>query len=400
MKVRNIHSRVYSASPEDVAGMIDTLSSEKDLLWPGRLWPRMAFDKPLSVGASGGHGPIRYIVEKYSPGKRVKFRFTGPNGFNGYHAYELRNAGPNRAELVHTLEMQATGVALLTWPLVFRPLHDALIEDSLSFAEQNLNIVPETKRWSPWVKLLRWLLSGGKSRAQAVPRIHSRQPHSEVLKTYVTSKRENYKAKRFWDKIASRYDKQALRKYQTAYGETIEISRKYLRSNDRVLDFACGTGITTIELAPSVQQIMAIDLSDKMIRLAKDKATFNGIDNITFKAATIEDTDLKNASFDVITAFNILHGLEDVERSLTRIWTLLKAGGIFLSVTDCLGEKRTMTSILYAVLSKMGFIPKVSSFKRTDLVRMITSKGFTVIEEKNLYPSPPNYYLAARKTGS
>ncbi len=207
-------------------------------------------------------------------------------------------------------------------------------------------------------------------------------------------------SKRFWDKIAGKYDKQALRKYQKAYEETIEISRKYLRNDDTMLDFACGTGITTIELARSVQQVVAVDLSDEMIRLARDKATFNGIDNITFKAATIEDTDIGNASFDIITAFNVLHGLEDLERSLSRIWTLLKAGGFFLSVTDCLGEKRTMTGILYTGLSKMGFIPKINSFKRTDLIRMITSKGFTVIEERNLYPSPPNCYIAARKASS
>jgi len=167
-----------------------------------------------------------------------------------------------------------------------------------------------------------------------------------------------------------------------------------------MLDFACGTGITTIELAPSVQHVMAIDLSDEMIRVAKGKATLNGIDNITFKATTIENTDLENASFDVITAFNVLHGLDDVERSINRIRTLLKEGGFFLSVTDCLGEKRTIKTILYAVLSRLCLIPKVSSFSRTDLVSMITSKGFTVIEEKNLYPSPPNYYLAARKGDS
>jgi len=207
-------------------------------------------------------------------------------------------------------------------------------------------------------------------------------------------------AKQFWDKMAGKYDKKSLRKYQKAYEDTIEISRKYLRSHDRMLDFACGTGITTIALAPSVQHVTAIDISGEMIRLAKDKATVNGIDNITFKATTIRDKDLENGSFDVITAFNVLHGLEDVNGSLNRIWELLRAGGIFLSVTDCLGEKRTMQSILYAVLSRMGVIPKINPFKRIDLVNMITSRGFTVIEEENLYASPPNCYLAARKTGS
>lgn len=204
-------------------------------------------------------------------------------------------------------------------------------------------------------------------------------------------------SKKFWDRIAGRYDKQALGKYRAAYEETVTISRKYLKPADRLLDFACGTGITTIELAQSVRQVTAIDLSEEMIRLAREKATSNGVENITFKVSAIEDTDLSESSFDVITAFNILHGIKDVHDVLSRIWTLLKPGGFFLSVTDCLGEKTSITSLLYTVLSTLGFIPPVTSFNRNDLISMIRSKGFTIIEEKNLYPSPPNYYIVAKK---
>ena len=69
MKVVNIHSREYPVTSSEVGRLIDTLSSENDLLWPHRLWPRMKFDKPLTVSAKGGHGPIRYFVEEYVPGK-------------------------------------------------------------------------------------------------------------------------------------------------------------------------------------------------------------------------------------------------------------------------------------------------------------------------------------------
>jgi len=203
--------------------------------------------------------------------------------------------------------------------------------------------------------------------------------------------------KRFWNKLAGTYDKQALGKYRKAYEETIALSRRYLKPGDLMLDFACGTGITTIALATSVRQVTAIDLSDEMIRLARDKATSAGIENISFKASTLADHDLIQGSFDVITAFNILHGLDRVEAVLSRISALLKAGGLFLSVTDCLGEKTTLTGIGYTLLSKAGIIPRMNSFSRSALQEMIAANGFTVIEEKNLYPSPPNYFIAAQK---
>ncbi len=48
-------------------------------------------------------------------------------------------------------------------------MHDALIEDSLTTAEVSLGLPPCVRAWSPWVRLLRWLVSGGKARAQIVP---------------------------------------------------------------------------------------------------------------------------------------------------------------------------------------------------------------------------------------
>ncbi len=170
MQVINIHSREYPASSENVGLLIDSLSSKNDLLWPHHLWPRMKFDKPLSIDAAGGHGPIRYYVKKYEPGKLVQFNFTGPNGFNGFHGYEVIEKENNKTELRGTLEMKTHGFAVLSWPLIYRPLHDALIEDFLTCAEVRLGIEPKITNWSAWVKLLRWVIAGGNARSQTLPK--------------------------------------------------------------------------------------------------------------------------------------------------------------------------------------------------------------------------------------
>jgi hypothetical protein len=96
MEVLNIHERAFDAESAKVGSLIDSLSSEDDRLWPRHIWPRMKFDRPLCVGAKGGHGPIRYFVEQYIPGKSIKFRFTGPKGFDGCHTFELM-AGANNS---------------------------------------------------------------------------------------------------------------------------------------------------------------------------------------------------------------------------------------------------------------------------------------------------------------
>lgn len=169
MNVINIHKRAFSCTVEEAGALIDTLSSEKDTLWPRRTWPPMIFDRPLGEGAAGGHGPIRYYVEEYTPGRSVRFRFTGPKGFDGYHGFEVESLDNETVLLSNKLWMKARGRALLTWPVLYEPLHNALMEDSLAKAQAVLGLPPEVKPWSPWVRFLRWTLSGGKARSREMP---------------------------------------------------------------------------------------------------------------------------------------------------------------------------------------------------------------------------------------
>ncbi|KUP96864.1 SRPBCC family protein [Thermobifida cellulosilytica] len=154
--VRNEHQRRLAASPEAVGALVDSLASPDDRLWPAERWPAMRLDGPLAVGARGGHGPVRYRVAEYRPGRSVRFRFEAPAGFHGHHEYAVIPLGEEEALLRHSLVMRTTGWARLSWPLFYRPLHDALIEDSLDRACRSLGLaVARPHRWSPLVRLLR-----------------------------------------------------------------------------------------------------------------------------------------------------------------------------------------------------------------------------------------------------
>jgi hypothetical protein len=158
MKVINVHQRLLRAEPERVGALLDGLASANDRLWVGSGWPRMRFDRPLGVGARGGHGPIRYDVAEYVPGQLVRFDFVAPRGLLGWHALEVLDATPSHCVLEHRVEMRLRGWARLTWPLLWRPMHDALVEDALSCAEAALGLPRSPRPWSRYVRLLRWLL--------------------------------------------------------------------------------------------------------------------------------------------------------------------------------------------------------------------------------------------------
>src|SRR3712207_995665 len=97
----NVHGRVLHAPAAEVGALIDALGSDADRLWPSETWPPLRFAGPLAAGVKGGHGPVRYVVEAYRPGRRIRFRFTAPAGFEGTHGFSVEEAEDGLARLVH-----------------------------------------------------------------------------------------------------------------------------------------------------------------------------------------------------------------------------------------------------------------------------------------------------------
>ncbi|MFF5970067.1 SRPBCC family protein [Streptomyces sp. NPDC012769] len=169
MGVYNVHERLLVATEAEVGALIDTLASgADDRLWPGATWGPMEFDRPLEPGAAGGHGPVRYTIAGYAPGRWIRFDFTGPRGFHGFHEFAVAPVDAQRTRLHHTLTMTTSGLARVTWPLAWRPLHDSCLEDALDRAESACTgTVARPARWTPYVRLLRRLAARGGSRPQA-----------------------------------------------------------------------------------------------------------------------------------------------------------------------------------------------------------------------------------------
>lgn len=201
----------------------------------------------------------------------------------------------------------------------------------------------------------------------------------------------------FWDKASVKYDKSALKTYTDAYRKTIKLSRKYLQKDFKMLDYGCGTGITTIELAKDVKSVKAIDISSGMIAEAIKKAETNAITNLNFKTAGILELDDENNTYDIITAFNILYFLENPETVISRIYDLLKPGGVFLSATDCIGEKTRIKTVLQKGLMRFNILPFFRMLTVKELESLICSSDFKIIKKKNLFDNPPNMFIAALK---
>ena len=152
-QIHNVHERVIEAPVDTVAALFDRVSSADDPVFPTPAWPPMRFDRPLSVGAVGGHGRIRYSVVGYEPGHRARFAFTPPA--NGYHELSVEPRGANASLVRHVLEQRPDLASWLAWVLVVRWAHNVIIEEVLdNFERAATGSLRRTTRWPVWVRLL------------------------------------------------------------------------------------------------------------------------------------------------------------------------------------------------------------------------------------------------------
>lgn len=79
----------------------------------------------------------------------------------------------------------------------------------------------------------------------------------------------------------------------------------------RILEFGCGTGATAIQHARHVQHVDAIDISQNMLEIGRDKSAEAGIGNITFTRATLNEFNAEPESLDAILGLNVIHLLPD-----------------------------------------------------------------------------------------
>ena len=182
---------------------------------------------------------------------------------------------------------------------------------------------------------------------------------------------------KFWDNIAERYSNQPIAD-EASYQKKLQVTRDYFQPDMAVLEFGCGTGSTAILHAPYVKHIRAIDVSGKMLEIARGKAKAQNLDNVTFEQSTIEEFSGTDGVFDAVLGLSILHLLENKEAAIAKVRDLLKPGGIFVTSTACLGDTMSFFKLIAPIGKFLGLIPLVKVFTVQELANSLTDAGFEI----------------------
>lgn len=103
----------------------------------------------------------------------------------------------------------------------------------------------------------------------------------------------------------------------------------------KILDVGCGAGLLTEGLAKMGAEMSGLDLAPKLIQIAREHAQTQNL-NIQYHEKRIEDFAATHpAAFDAICCLEMLEHVEDYNKIIQAIASLLKPGGmVFLSTID------------------------------------------------------------------
>ncbi len=148
----------------------------------------------------------------------------------------------------------------------------------------------------------------------------------------------------------------------------------YLSPNSYVLDAGCAAGRDSQILSSFGLEVIGVDLSQKLIELAREK-----LSNIEFVKADLLDLPFENSSFDGIWASASLVHLEtkaQVKRVLVEFERVLKHDGILYLCVQNRGEQRS--SWAKDVHSKEGRF--FQFLKLAELKSLVMTSGLEVVD--------------------
>ncbi|WP_440118568.1 class I SAM-dependent methyltransferase [Paenibacillus sp. QZ-Y1] len=186
------------------------------------------------------------------------------------------------------------------------------------------------------------------------------------------------------DEIKSQVQKQfAINagKYVTSAGHAkgedlaLLVASSQATSEMNVLDVATGGGHVANALAPLVEKVTALDLTEEMLQVAEHFIRGNGHLNVDFVVGDAERLPFDDDFFDLVTCRIAAHHFPDVSSFVSETLRVIKPGGRLLLI-DNVAPERDEIDQFYNEVEKWRDASHVRAWRKTEWIQMLEFAGF------------------------
>ncbi len=148
----------------------------------------------------------------------------------------------------------------------------------------------------------------------------------------------------------------------------------------RALDVATGGGHTALALAAIAREVVAFDLTEPMLRVARDFIRSRGAANVAFAAGDVDALPFRDGAFDAVTCRIAAHHFANVGTAVRQVYRVLRPGGSFL-LQDILGHDDPDANAFITKAEKQRDPSHVKSYRAAEWKAFLRAAGLTVIDD-------------------
>jgi SAM-dependent methyltransferase len=172
-------------------------------------------------------------------------------------------------------------------------------------------------------------------------------------------------------------------------------------TNDSCLDVGTGAGNVALALAPFVKWVVALDLTQSMVDLVRDRAQELG--NVEPVLAAAEKMPFDNDQFDIVMCRLCAHHFADIELAIDEMCRVLRPNGRLL-INDTIASESASVDDELNEIEKLRDPSHVRNYRVSEWQSMVLSRGLSVSHvEINHYTEngePMEFHSWTRRIGT
>jgi ubiquinone/menaquinone biosynthesis C-methylase UbiE len=210
----------------------------------------------------------------------------------------------------------------------------------------------------------------------------------------------DYKKEKYWSKFANTFDEDQRYIVGGAVQQQAVLERLSGEKDlGELIELGCGAGFYTKFLVANASHVVATDLSDEMLAVARTQ--LKDLRNITVAKADCEKTAFPDGKFSSVFMANLIHIIENPLKTLQESHRILKNGGLLLIVNHTGYGMKWFEIMKMGIrfLRRWGKPPPYSKSKLSpdELRSLVESAGFKVEEVQLIGDRSKAIYLKGRK---
>ncbi|MEI7640532.1 MAG: class I SAM-dependent methyltransferase [bacterium] len=144
-----------------------------------------------------------------------------------------------------------------------------------------------------------------------------------------------------------------------------------------IIDLGAGTGLIASELSKKVKKVIALDSSEGMLAILKDKILVKGLNNITTAVFDAEKDTPEKYHADIIISSMAMHHIKNTEEFAVKLYTMLNLEGK-IAIADLEKEDGSFHGENAVGIMHNGF-------DMSELAKSFESAGFKEIKFTHAY---------------